>query len=201
MLVAAGFAFAVSLGEFGATVFLARADWPTVPVAIYRFLGQPGPLNFGQAMALSTILMVLTVVVMVLVERFRVGTGGRVLMLEIHDLVVDLDGQRVARRCLVLGGGRGEVTAVLGPSGSGKTTLLRAVAGLQAASSGRVALDGRDLADVPPHQRGLGMMFQDYALFPHLDVAGNVGFGLRMRGDGSRRASTLGSPRCSSSSA
>jgi thiamine transport system permease protein len=76
VLVAAGFAFAVSLGEFGATIFLARADWPTVPIAIYRFLGQPGPLNFGQAMALSTILMVLTVGVMVLVERFRVGRVG-----------------------------------------------------------------------------------------------------------------------------
>ncbi len=76
VLVAAGFAFAVSLGEFGATIFLARADWPTVPIAIYRFLGQPGPLNFGQAMALSTILMALTVLVMVLVERFRVGRVG-----------------------------------------------------------------------------------------------------------------------------
>jgi thiamine transport system permease protein len=76
VLVAAGFAFAVSLGEFGATVFLARADFPTLPIAIYRFLGQPGPVNFGQAMALSTILMVLTVAVMLLVERFRVGRVG-----------------------------------------------------------------------------------------------------------------------------
>lgn len=68
---AAGFAFAVSLGEFGATVFLARADRPTIPVAIYRFLGRPGPLQFGQAMALSTILMALTVVVILLIDRVR----------------------------------------------------------------------------------------------------------------------------------
>jgi thiamine transport system permease protein len=73
---AAGFAFAVSLGEFGATIFLARADWPTLPLAIYRFLGQPGPGNFGQAMALATILMGLTVVVMLLIDRWRVGAFG-----------------------------------------------------------------------------------------------------------------------------
>jgi thiamine transport system ATP-binding protein len=72
---------------------------------------------------------------------------------------------------------------VLGPSGSGKTTLLRVVAGLQAPDRGRVLLDGRDLAGVPPHRRGIGLVFQDHALFPHRDVAGNVSFGLRMRGD------------------
>jgi thiamine transport system permease protein len=74
--VAAGFAFAVSLGEFGATVFLARADWPTLPLAIYRFLGQPGATNVGQAMALATVLMVLTVVVVLAVDRVRVGRLG-----------------------------------------------------------------------------------------------------------------------------
>jgi thiamine transport system permease protein len=73
---AAGFAFAVSLGEFGATIFIARADWPTLPLAIYRFLGQPGPGNFGQAMALSTILMALTVVVVLLIDRWRLGAIG-----------------------------------------------------------------------------------------------------------------------------
>jgi thiamine transport system permease protein len=68
---AAGFAFAVSLGEFGATVFLARPDRPTVPVAIYRALGRPGADNFGQAMALSVMLMVLTVGVLLMVDRLR----------------------------------------------------------------------------------------------------------------------------------
>jgi thiamine transport system permease protein len=71
MAAAAGFAFAVSLGEFGATVFLAQVDRPTLPVAIYRFLGRPGPLEFGQAMALSTILMALTVVVVLAIDRLR----------------------------------------------------------------------------------------------------------------------------------
>lgn len=77
---------------------------------------------------------------------------------------------------------RGEVVAVLGPSGSGKSTLLRSVAGLQALTAGTVLLGGRNLAGVPPHRRGVGLMFQDHALFPHRDVAGNVAFGLRMQG-------------------
>jgi len=77
----------------------------------------------------------------------------------------------------------GEVVAVLGPSGSGKSTLLRAIAGLVVPSAGRIVHDGRDLAGIPPHARGFGLMFQDQALFPHLDVLGNVAFGLRMRGD------------------
>jgi thiamine transport system permease protein len=75
-LVAAGFAFAVSLGEFGATVFVARPDYPTLPVAIFRFLGQPGDLNAGQAAALSTILMVVTVGAVLAIDRFRAGELG-----------------------------------------------------------------------------------------------------------------------------
>ncbi len=82
----------------------------------------------------------------------------------------------------------GEVVAVMGPSGCGKTTLLRAVAGLQRLDAGAITWDGRDLSVVPPHERGFGFMFQDYALFPHLSVGGNVAFGLRMQGvDGPRR--------------
>ena len=72
---------------------------------------------------------------------------------------------------------------MLGPSGSGKSTLLRVVAGLQQPDCGRLLLDGYDLAPVPPYRRGIGMVFQDHALFDHLDVRGNVAFGLRMRGD------------------
>jgi thiamine transport system permease protein len=71
MLVAAGFAFAISLGEFGATLLLARVDSPTVPVAIFRLLSRPGAAGFGAAMALSTILMVLTGGVLFAIERIR----------------------------------------------------------------------------------------------------------------------------------
>lgn len=76
----------------------------------------------------------------------------------------------------------GEVVTVLGPSGSGKSTLLRVIAGLVRPDRGRVLLEGRDLAGVPPHRRGIGLVFQDHALFPHRDVWGNVVFGLRMQG-------------------
>jgi iron(III) transport system ATP-binding protein len=80
---------------------------------------------------------------------------------------------------------RGEVVAVLGPSGCGKTTLLRLVAGFERPDAGVVEIDGRTVSTgtswVPPEQRRIGMVFQDYALFPHLTVAENVGFGLRRR--------------------
>ena len=75
-----------------------------------------------------------------------------------------------------------EIVAVLGPSGSGKTTLLRAIAGLVSVAGGDIKWDGVSVVDIPVHQRGFGLMFQGFALFPHLDVAGNVGFGLRMTG-------------------
>ncbi|MGD6752436.1 ABC transporter ATP-binding protein [Streptomyces sp. BH105] len=73
----------------------------------------------------------------------------------------------------------GEVMALLGPSGSGKTTALRAVAGFVRPASGRVFLGGRDVTDLPPHRRGIGMVVQSYALFPHLRVEDNVAFGMR----------------------
>lgn len=76
----------------------------------------------------------------------------------------------------------GEVLAVLGPSGSGKSTLLRAIAGLQPLAAGSVLLGGEPMDGIPAHRRGVGMMFQHHALFPHRDVAGNVGFGLLRQG-------------------
>ena len=76
----------------------------------------------------------------------------------------------------------GERLSVLGPSGSGKSTLLRAICGLEPLASGRIEWDGRDLTGVPVHRRGFGLMFQDYVLFPHLDVARNVRFGLQLAG-------------------
>ncbi len=77
--------------------------------------------------------------------------------------------------------GRGEFVSLLGPSGCGKTTLLRILAGLLAPDQGRVLLGGQDLAGLAPHRRNVGVVFQNYALFPHLTVAENVAFGLRAR--------------------
>jgi ABC-type Fe3+/spermidine/putrescine transport system ATPase subunit len=76
----------------------------------------------------------------------------------------------------------GEFVAILGSSGCGKTTLLRTIAGFQKASGGSIRLSGRDVVNVPPEKRGMAMMFQSYALWPHMTVLGNVGYGLRLRG-------------------
>lgn len=76
---------------------------------------------------------------------------------------------------------RGEIVSFLGPSGSGKTTLLRIVAGLERPEAGRIVLEGQDLSHIPVHRRGVVLMFQDYALFPHRTVEQNIAFGLRMR--------------------
>ena len=73
---AATFAFTISLGEFGATALIARPEYPTIPVVIYRFISQPGALNYGQALALSTILMVITAVGMLAIERLRIADVG-----------------------------------------------------------------------------------------------------------------------------
>ena len=77
--------------------------------------------------------------------------------------------------------GQGELVAVIGPSGSGKSTLLKLVAGLESGYQGRIALAGQDMAGTPVHQRGIGMVFQSYALFPHLSVRDNVAYGLALR--------------------
>ena len=75
----------------------------------------------------------------------------------------------------------GEFVTFLGPSGSGKTTALKMIAGFETPSSGDIFLDGRSIVDLPPYERGIGMVFQNYALFPHMTVAENVAFPLTVR--------------------
>jgi thiamine transport system ATP-binding protein len=101
-------------------------------------------------------------------------------MLLVDDLTVRF-GNTVAVDHVHLEVGDGEVVGVLGPSGSGKSTLLRTIAGLETPVSGRISRDDTDLRRLAPHQRALGLMFQDHQLFPHRDVLGNTMFGLRMR--------------------
>ena len=91
-------------------------------------------------------------------------------------------GHETAVNALDLTVAPGESLVLLGPSGCGKSTLLRMIAGLETPDAGRILLDGRDITALPPHRRPVNMMFQSYALFPHLSVADNVAFGLRREG-------------------
>ncbi|MBV1797489.1 ABC transporter ATP-binding protein [Siccirubricoccus sp. G192] len=91
-------------------------------------------------------------------------------------------GATLALDALSLAVGHGEFVALLGGSGSGKSTLLRLVAGFDAPDAGRILLQGRDLAGLPPHARPVSMVFQSYALFPHLSVFDNIAYGLRREG-------------------
>src|SRR5512135_179099 len=101
-------------------------------------------------------------------------------MLEVTDIVKSYDGKPLLRG-VSFAVQPDETVCLLGPSGSGKSTLLLIIAGLEAQESGRVLWNGADLAAVPTHRRDFGLVFQDYALFPHLDVFENVAFGLRMK--------------------
>ena len=107
-------------------------------------------------------------------------------MLAVDDVTVRF-GERVVLDAVDLDVAAGETVALLGPSGSGKSTLLRVVAGIIPADSGTVVLDGADITNIATHLRSVGMVFQDEQLFPHMDVAANIGFGLRMAGVDKRR--------------
>lgn len=101
--------------------------------------------------------------------------------LSLDDLTLGY-GDQVAVDRLNLSMKRGELLALLGPSGCGKTTTMRAIAGLLPPMGGRITLDGRDVTRTAPNKRGIGLVFQSYALFPHLTVFDNVAFGLRLQG-------------------
>jgi spermidine/putrescine ABC transporter ATP-binding subunit len=115
------------------------------------------------------------------------GAGNVVALPTRQDIAVRLDGihkrfgDAIALQDVQLPIRRGELMTLLGPSGSGKTTLLNLVAGFLVPDSGEIAIDGERVTDIPPYKREIGMVFQSYALFPHMDVAANVGYGLRMR--------------------
>lgn len=102
-------------------------------------------------------------------------------MLDIQKIQVSF-GEKPVLRDVDLSINRGEIVCLLGPSGCGKTTLLRVIAGLEIPQAGDVRLDGQSILNVPVHQREFGLMFQEFALFPHLNVGGNIEFGLKMQG-------------------
>lgn len=99
-------------------------------------------------------------------------------LLEIRNLTKTFDGQNAVED-VSLTIYKGEIFALLGPSGCGKSTLLRMLAGFEQPTEGQIVLDGQDMSHVPPYQRPINMMFQSYALFPHMTVEQNIAFGLK----------------------
>src|ERR1700759_2354814 len=111
-----------------------------------------------------------------------VGTGDAAdQFIQIVDVVKKF-GETVAVKGVNLSVKKGELFALLGSSGCGKSTLLRMLAGLESVTSGKILIDGEDLAQLPPYRRPINMMFQSYALFPHMSVEANVAFGLKQEG-------------------
>jgi putrescine transport system ATP-binding protein len=114
----------------------------------------------------------------------RAASGARAggdaeRFVQVVDVVKDFGGGTIAVDNVNLSIRQGEIFALLGSSGSGKSTLLRMLAGLETATNGKILIDGEDLAAMPPYRRPVNMMFQSYALFPHMTVEGNVAFGLQ----------------------
>lgn len=102
-------------------------------------------------------------------------------MLEVKNITKSYEGKPLLKG-LSFKVEKGQTVCLLGASGSGKSTLLRIIAGIETQESGSVLWDGKDINQVPVHERGFGLMFQDYALFPHRNVFDNVAFGLKMKG-------------------
>lgn len=107
------------------------------------------------------------------------SSDGGASYLQIQDVVKDFGGGSVAVNHVTLDIAKGEIFALLGSSGCGKTTLLRMLAGFETPTTGHIVLNGQDLAGLAPYERPINMMFQSYALFPHLSVWDNIAFGLK----------------------
>ena len=114
-------------------------------------------------------------------KNATVVNGDNATYLQIKDVVKDFNGYKAVNN-VSIDIGKGEIFALLGSSGCGKTTLLRMLGGFETPTSGRIILNGQDLSGLPPYERPINMMFQSYALFPHLTIWDNIAFGLRRDG-------------------
>ena len=180
------FAVIVSANEFVVSLFVSNRVTEILPVAMFSYV-----VNYTDPTiaAMSSLFIGLTFAARVARRpALRAGRGvparSRSLMaravVELHGCTRDFGAVR-AVDALDLAVHEGELLSLLGPSGCGKTTTLNLIAGFVAPSAGRVIVDGQDVTARPPHERGLGVVFQSYALFPHMSVFENVAFGLRER--------------------
>ena len=109
------------------------------------------------------------------------SAGASDILVSFRGVQKSYDGENLIVKDLNLEIRKGEFLTLLGPSGSGKTTSLMMLAGFETPTAGEIQLAGRSINNVPPHKRDIGMVFQNYALFPHMTVRGNLAFGLEMR--------------------
>ncbi len=188
------FAFVRAMTAISAAIFLVSANWNLLTVQI---LNQVGSGRLGVAAAFSVILVVIVVAAMAVIARLVPGrTGGMAAIqiqednpvkLRIDSLVKDFGsfddpgGLFRAVDSVSLEVDDGELVTLLGPSGCGKTTLLRMIAGFEDPTSGDIFFGEQRMNDVPPNRRNAAMVFQSYAIFPHLNVRDNIAFGLRLR--------------------
>ena len=181
--VGAGLAAAISLGEFGATTFLTRSGGETLPIAIEQLLGRAGTTLQAQGYVLATVLAATTVVAgrdRRAAPVLRRCDGGAVSRLAVNSVRVPFGELTVLDDVSLALERRGRRAAR--PVGQRQEHLLRVIAGLVAPDAGTVHVDGVDVTHVPTHRRGVGLVFQDKQLFPHLSTLDNVTFGLRMAG-------------------
>ncbi|MBN1812611.1 MAG: ATP-binding cassette domain-containing protein [Anaerolineae bacterium] len=195
--------WARGLSEFGAVIILAYHPM-VAPVLLYERFESFG-LNYARPVAALMILICLGAFVALRAARPRQKAGrGKTqkntcernkeirahpcpknkpssTRVQVQNLQVDLDEFHLCD--IVLDVAPGETFVILGPTGAGKTVLLETIAGLYRPEKGHILIDGEDATAAPPEQRGVGFVYQDYALFPHLDVAKNIAFGLKLRKD------------------
>src|SRR5215203_1558236 len=114
-------------------------------------------------------------------EAMKTAAAGNEPMVRFSKVQKSYDGETLVVKDLNLDIAKGEFLTMLGPSGSGKTTALMMLAGFEPATHGEIYLNGQPINNVPPHKRGIGMVFQNYALFPHMSVAENLAFPLNVR--------------------
>ncbi len=188
-------AFTLSLDDFVITFFTSGPNTVTFPVKVYsmlRFSVTP------EVNAASTMLIVVTIVLMALMMLIQ-GRGRKPRgMMNVDQVspggtaaaavkpiisfrnICKRWGSTVGVDHVSLDIEPGEFFALLGPSGCGKTTLLRMLAGLEVPTEGQILIDGQDMGDIPPNKRAVNMVFQSYAVFPHMTVADNVAYGLKI---------------------
>ena len=169
------------MGEFGAVSVLSghlRGKTNTLPLHVEILYNE---FQYVPAFAVSSILVILAVILLIARNVLEhKGKGEKAMYVELKNINKTY-GDYKASDNVSFGIEKGKLIGLLGPSGSGKTTILRMIAGLEQPDSGEIIIDGRVVNDVPASERGIGFVFQNYALFRYMTVYDNIAFGLKVQ--------------------